>query len=100
MTIKEYYDIILDKLQKGEYRIGVNKKFTEPDKSQIKDNELPLHALNYIIYEYLADHKNKRWQLIFEYVLIPKGVNNKKIDIDFTKVKFDDFVEFMVNVKT
>ena len=25
--IKEYYDIILEKLQKGDYRIGVNKKY-------------------------------------------------------------------------
>lgn len=100
MTLSEYYNIILDKLQKGEYKIRVNNKFQAPDKSEIKSNELPLQALNYMIYEYLSDHKNKRWTLLFHYVLVPKGVNNKDCDIDFTKVKFDDFVEFMISVKT
>ena len=55
MTIREYYNIILEKLQKGDYKIGVNKKFPAPDKSEIKTNELPLHALNYILFEYLKD---------------------------------------------
>ena len=100
MTLTQYYDIILDKLQKGDYRIGVNKKFTPPDKSDIKTNELPLHALNYMIYEYLKDHKDPRWTLLFEYVVVPKGVNREGCDIDFTKVKFDYFVEFMIKVKT
>lgn len=100
MTLNEYYDIILDKLQKGDYKILVNKKFNPPDKSQIKVSELPLQALNYMIYEYLKDHKDKRFVLLFEYVLIPKDVNKEGCDIDFTKVKFDDFVEFMISVKT
>lgn len=99
MKLKEYYDIILDKLQKGDYKIIVNKKYSF-DKSQIKENELPLHALNYIIYEYLTDNKDKRWTLLFHYILVPKGVNKEGCDIDFTKIKLDEFVEFMVKVKT
>lgn len=100
MTILEYYNIVLDKLQKNQYRIGVNKLFTPPDKSEIKTNELPLHALNYILYEYLRDNKDKRWSLLYEYVVVPIGVNNKKCDIDFTKVKIDELVDFMTSVKT
>ena len=100
MIIKEYYDIILDKLQKGEYRIGVNKKYKAPDKSEIKTNELPLHALNYILYEYLRDHKDKRWSLIFRYVVVPRGVNKEGCDIDFTKVSIDELTDFMIKIKT
>ena len=37
-------DIILDKFQKGEYKIGTNKNYTKPKKSDIKTNELSLHA--------------------------------------------------------
>ena len=100
MTIKEYYDIILTKLQKGDYRIGVNKKFSPPNKSDIKTNELPLHALNYILYEYLTDNKDKRWSLLFEYVVVPRGVNCKTCNIDFTQVSIDELVDFMVSIKT
>jgi len=100
MTIKEYYNIILDKLQKGEFRIGINKKFKAPDKSEIKTNELPLHALNYILYEYLTDRKDKRWTLLFEYVVVPRGVNRKGCDVDFTKVGINELIEFMITVKT
>lgn len=100
MTINEYYDIILDKLQKGEYKIRVSKKYSKFDKSEIKESELPLHALNYIIYEYLLDNKDKRWTLLFNYILVPKDVNKEGCDIDFTQIKFDDFVQFMISVKT
>lgn len=104
MTIKEYYDIILDKLQKGEYRIGVikfrNKTYPKPEKSDIKTNELPLHALNYILYEYLTDNTDKRWSLLFHYVVVPRGVNKEGCDVDFTKVTIDELVNFMITVKT
>lgn len=100
MTIREYYNIILEKLQKGDYKIGVNKKFPAPDKSEIKTNELPLHALNYILFEYLKDNDDKRWTLIFKYVVVPKGVNKGECDIDFTKVTVDDLVDFMITVKS
>ena len=99
MTIREYYDIILAKLQKGDYKIGVNKKYPHPDKSEIKTNELPLHALNYIIYEYLNDNQDARWKLIFKYIVVPKGVNKEGCDIDFTKVTVDELVDFMITVK-
>jgi hypothetical protein len=99
MTIREYYNIILEKLQKGDYKIGVNKKYPHPDKSEIKTNELPLHALNYIIYEYLNDNQDARWKLIFKYIVVPKGVNKEGCDIDFTKVTVDELVDFMITVK-
>lgn len=97
MTIKEYYKIILEKLKSGNYQIGVNTK--KPEKSDIKDIELPLHALNYILYEYLLDHKDKRWKLLFDYVVVPKGVNCKSCDIDFTQINHDELLDFMISVK-
>ena len=100
MAIKEYYKIVLNKLEKGQYKIGSNKQFAKPKKSDIKTNELSLHALNYIIYEYLLDNKDNRYKLLYHYILIPNDVNKEGCDIDFTKVTIDDMVDFMVSVKT
>lgn len=100
MTILEYYDIILNKLQKGEYKIGSNKNYPKPKKSDIKTNELPLHALNYIIYEYLLDNKDSRYKLLYHYILIPNDVNKEGCDVDFTNITIDEMVDFMITVKT
>jgi len=103
MTIREYYNIILDRLEKGNYQIGTHKKSPqtkEEIKNSIKTNELPLHALNYLIFEYLKDNDDNRWSLIFPYVIRPRGVNKKGCDIDFTKISVDELVEFMITIKT
>lgn len=101
MTIQQYYNIILEKLQQGDYRIGVNYHHHQnPQLSEIKTIEYPLHALNYILFEYLTDHKDDRWQLLFHYVIVPNGVNQKNCDVDFTKIEFNDLLNFMIKAKT
>jgi hypothetical protein len=97
MTIKDYYDIIISKYNSGDYTLKVAK--TSDIKPDVKEKEFPIHALNYLIYEYMKDNKDNRWKLLLDYILVPNGVNQKGCDIDFTQVEFEDFFEFMVSIK-
>jgi len=97
MTLNEYYDIIIDKYNSGEYKLKVAKKSTE--KKEVNEKEFPLYALNYLIFEYLKDNKDDRWKLLIDFVLVPNGVNQEGCDVDFTKVDFEEFFYFMLSVK-
>ena len=97
MTIKEYYDIILDKYKRGDYKVKVAKTITETP--EINEKEFPLYALNYLIFEYLKDNKDDRWKLLLDFILVPNGVNQEGCDIDFTKIDFEEFFYFMVSAK-
>ena len=97
MTLNEYYDIIISKYNSGDYKVKVSKTITESP--EINEKEFPLHALNYLIFEYLKDNKDNRWKLLLDYILVPNGVNQKDCDIDFTKVDFEEFFYFMLSVK-
>ena len=98
MILNEYYDIIISKYKSGDYKLKVSKN--QSDKLEINEKEFPLHALNYLIYEYLKDNKDDRWKLLLDFVLVPNGVNKGDCDIDFTKVNFEEFFYFMVSVKS
>jgi hypothetical protein len=97
MTLNEYYDIIISKYNSFDYKVKVAKTHTESP--EINEKEFPLHALNYLIFEYLKDNKDDRWKLLLDYILVPNGVNQKDCDIDFTKVNFEEFFYFMLSVK-
>jgi hypothetical protein len=98
MTINEYYNIIISKYNSTEYKVKVAK--THSESPEINEKEFPLHALNYLIFEYLKDNKDDRWKLLLDYILIPNDVNQKDCDIDFTKVDFEEFFYFMLSVKS
>lgn len=98
MTLNEYYDIILEKYNQGDYKVKVAKNQTQSPK--INEKEFPLYALNYLIFEYLKDNKDDRWKLLLDFILVPNGVNREGCDIDFTRVDFEEFFYFMVSVKS
>jgi hypothetical protein len=98
MTLNEYYDIIISKYNTCDYTLKVAK--TKLDKPEINEKEFSLYALNYLIYEYLTDNKDNRWKLLLDFILVPNGVNQKVCDIDFTKVDFEDFFNFMISIKS
>ena len=97
MTLNEYYDIILDKYLSGDYKLRVAK--TSKETPSINDKEFTLHAINYMIFEYLKDNEDNRWKSLLDFVLVPNGVNTIGCDIDFTKVDFEEFFQFMLSVK-
>lgn len=98
MTIQEYYNIVLDKYKSGEYKLKVAK--TSNNQPEIKENEFPLYALNYLIYEYMKDNKDDRWKLLLDFILVPNDVNQEGCDVDFTQIDFEDFFHFMVSIKS
>lgn len=96
-SLRDYYNIILDKYRNNEYKLRVAKGQESPI---INDKEYSLYAINYLIFEYLKDNKDNRWKLLLDFILVPDGVNKKGCDIDFVKVSFEDFFYFMVSVKS
>ena len=53
-----------------------------------------------MIFEYLKDHKDDRWKLLLDFILVPNGVNEQGCDIDFSEVDFEEFFYFMVSIKS
>ena len=98
MTLNKYYDIIIDKYKSNDYKLKVAK--TSKETPVINEQEFPLYAINYLIFEYLRDNKDDRWKLLLDFVLVPNNVNNNECDIDFTKVDFEEFFYFMVSIKS
>ena len=72
ISLDQYYDIIIDKYKSGSFKLREGKHMES--NPEIKEKEYPLHALNYLIYEYLKDNKDDRWKLLLDYVLVPNGV--------------------------
>lgn len=98
MTLQEYYNTIISKYNSGDYKIRIAKHMQVTP--EINQKEFTLHAMNYLIFEYLKDNHDSRWKLLIDYVLIPNGVNRGDCNIDFTQVSFQDFFDFMVSVKS
>ena len=98
MTLNEYYNIIIEKYKSNDYKLKIAKTCKETP--VINEQEFPLYAINYLIFEYLKDNKDNRWKLLLDFVLVPNNVNNNECDIDFTKVDFEEFFYFMVSIKS
>lgn len=97
MDIQEYYNIIIEKYKSDDFILKKGKYLSsEPE---VNEKEFPVHALNYLIYEYLKDNKDDRWKLLLDYILVPNGVDQKDCDIDFTQIDFEEFFLFMISVK-
>ena len=44
--------------------------------------------------------KLDRCKLLLDFILVPNGVNQEGCDIDFTKIEFEEFFDFMLRVKS
>lgn len=98
MRLQEYYNIIISKYSSGLYKTrGAKHIEVEP---VVIEKEFPLHALNYLIFEYMKDNRDSRWRLLLDFVLVPDGVDEDGCDIDFTQIEFEDFFKFMLSVKS
>lgn len=98
MNIKEYYDIIIEKYKSNDYKLRVAK--TSNENPTLSEQEFPVYAINYLIFEYLKDNKDDRWKLLLDFILVPNGVNEQGCDIDFTQVSFEEFFYFMLSAKS
>lgn len=95
MTLLEYYQIIKQKLENGDYYI------IPPGSVGVGDAFSPhLEAIQYIMYEYWLDKEDPRRGEVFQTVYVPRGVNEGSTDIDFTKWSPEQFFTKLCELKT
>lgn len=90
MQLKEYFNKVKEQIEKGNYQI---KQIKNQQPKSI--NHPYIEAINYIMYEWADDHKQNIKDILWDYILIPNDC-----DIDFTKVSFEEFFQFLVEIKS
>ena len=93
MTIKEYFNLVNNKIEKGDYKIKKSQDFHD---TNIEIKSAYVEAINYFMYEYLKDKKDKRIRLLFDYVVVP---NDTDVLFDFNTITFEEFFEFLIHIK-
>lgn len=88
LNISEYYQIIKEKLQSGDYTT-----------SNPRDVNPHLEAINYLQWEFMSDRKDSRIDRVFSDICIPNGVNQKELDIDFSKYSVEEFLKEIMKLK-
>jgi len=95
MNIQPYYQIIIAKLESGDYT-KLTQKFRDTTSKDINPH---IEAINYILWEYMSDRNDPRINKVFEYVCIPNGVNHGEVDIDFSRYDTQTFLKELVKLK-
>ena len=93
MTITEYFKLVNDKIEKGDFKIKKSPDFHSVE-VQIKSSYL--ESINYFMYEYLKDRKDNRMKVLFDYIVVP---NDSDPLFDFNEISFEDFFKFLVDIK-
>lgn len=88
MNLKEYYQIIKQKLESNDYIT-----------STPRDINSHLEAINYLQWEFMSDRKDPRIDKVFSDICIPNGVNQKELDIDFSKYSVEEFIREIMTIK-
>ena len=88
MNIQQYYQIIKQKLESNDYTT-----------SNPRDINPHLEAINYLQWEFMLDRKDPRIDKVFSDICIPNGVNQKDIDIDFSKYSVEEFLKEIMKLK-
>lgn len=98
MTLQDYYHIIKIKIESLDFKIKKKSKDFFITKEECSKNS-HLEAIHYLMFEYMLDRKDKRFREIFDYVCIPKKVNEGELDIDFTKYDVEKFLKEIMILK-
>lgn len=88
--LQEYYDKILEKYSSKQYKL---LKFNDNPLPDIR-NQQHLEAQHFMMFEWCEDHNDHRYKEIFDYIVRPND-----LDMDFTKIEFEDFLEFLASIK-
>jgi hypothetical protein len=88
MNVQNYYQIIKDRLESGDYTT-----------SHPRDINPHLEAINYLQWEFMSDRKDPRIDKVFSDICIPNGVNVNDIDVDFSKYSIEDFLKEIMKLK-
>lgn len=95
MSINEYFNLVYSKIENGDYKIKASPKFIKSKKG-VDIKSVYVESINYFMYEFLKDRKDKRSRLLFDYIVIP---NDTDPLFDFNEISFEDFFEFLINIK-
>ncbi|NPV12943.1 MAG: DUF4209 domain-containing protein [Ignavibacteria bacterium] len=87
INIEKYYKISKSKIETNDYK---------PLKNDINSH---LEAINYIQWEFMSDRKDPRIDKVFSDICIPNGVNQKELDIDFSKYSVEEFLKEIMKLK-
>lgn len=88
MNIQQYYQIIKQKLESNDYTT-----------SNTRDINPHLEAINYLQWEFMSDRNDPRIHKVFSDICIPNGVNQKELDIDFSKYSVEEFLKEIMKLK-
>lgn len=86
--LHEYYKNIIQKYEDGDYEILKIKK------SPNEEFENHLEAHHFMMYEWCDDHKDDRYNDLFDYIIKPN-----EMDYDFKSLNFEDFLKFLSEIK-
>ena len=95
MTLQEYFDIVLNKIKEGDFKMKKSPEFRDK-KIDPTLNPSYLESINYFMYEYLKDKKDKRIRDLFDYIVIP---NNTDPLFNFNEITFEEFFKFLIDIK-
>jgi hypothetical protein len=79
----------MEKYSKKEFKV---KKYNQKPLPKVRD--MHLEAQHFMMYEWCEDHKDDRYKELFDYIVRPND-----LDIDFTKIDFEDFLKFLASIK-
>jgi hypothetical protein len=88
VDIQQYYQIIKQKLESGDY------KTTNP-----RDINPHLEAINYLQWEFMSDRKDPRIDKVFSDICIPNNINQGELDVDFSKYSVEEFLREIMKLK-
>ena len=88
MNIQEYYEIIKNKINCGDY-----------ERVEQIDINPHLESIKYLQWEFMKDRNDPRIDKVFDYVCIPYGVNTDEMNIDFSKYSVEDFLKEIMKLK-
>lgn len=94
MTTQQYFDLVLNKIESGDFKIKKSPDLI--NKPDPKLNPPYLESINYFMYEYLKDRKDNRIKLLFDYIVIP---NDTDPLFDFKEITFEEFFDFLIKIK-
>lgn len=87
--LQEYYNDILEHYRAKQFKVLRFNKNPLP-----KVREPHLEAQHFMMFEYMEDWNDDRRFEIFDYIVRPNG-----LDIDFTKIDFEEFLKFLASIK-
>lgn len=88
LTISEYYKIIKEKLESGNYTTTSTRNINPH-----------LEAINYLQWKFMSDRKDTRVDRVFSDICIPNNINEMELDVDFSKYSVEEFIREIMTLK-